>query len=71
MTGSRGFVGANLGQNFHAVAAGQSQVEQHQIERTFADGCKPGFAAGRGFHVEAFHLQQGLQAIRESRPHRR
>src|SRR5580693_7393650 len=32
-----GFVGTNLGQNIHAVAAGQGEVEQDQVEGLFAD----------------------------------
>ena len=58
-----GFVGANFGQNFHAVAAGQSEVEQDQVERMFADALQAGFAGARGFYREAFHLQQGLQRL--------
>ncbi len=56
-------MGANLGQNFHAIAAGQGEIEQDQIERMFADALQAGFAGGCGFHGEAFHLQQGLQGF--------
>ncbi len=56
-----GFVGANFGQNFHAIAAGEGEIEQDQVERMFADALQPRLAGGGGFHREAFHLQQSLQ----------
>ena len=54
-------MGANFGQDFHAIAAGQGEIEQDQVERMFADALQAHFAGGRGFDREAFHLEQGLQ----------
>ena len=56
-----GFVGANFGQNLHAIAAGQGKIEQDQVERMFADALQARFAGGRGLHGEALHLQQRLE----------
>ena len=54
-------VGANLRKDFHAVAAGQRQIEQHQIKRAVRHLREAIFAADCGLDFEAFHFEQGLQ----------
>src|ERR1700683_338715 len=39
-----GFEGMNFGENLHAIAAGQGEIEQDQVERLFADALQTGFA---------------------------
>src|ERR1700722_11416600 len=40
--GQRCFMGANFGKDFHAIAAGQSKVEQDQVERMLANALQSG-----------------------------
>ena len=65
--GQARFVGANLSQNLQAVAAGQGEIEQDQVEGMFADALQARFTRGCGFDGEAFHLQQGLQRFADLR----
>jgi len=47
----------NFGENLHAIAAGQGEIEQDQVERLFADALQAGFTGVCGFNGEAFHLE--------------
>ena len=52
---------ANLGEHVHAIAVGQSQVEQHEIEGALADLGQAVSSAGGDCDGVAFELQQGLE----------
>ena len=52
---------SNLREDLHAIAARKSEIEQHQIKRTFRDLRKTVFPGDRSFNFKAFHLQQGLK----------
>ena len=54
-------VRVNFGENFHPVAARQSQIEQDQIERAIRHLRETVFATDCGVDLEPFHLEQSLQ----------
>ena len=61
MTGSRESWARISREDLHAIAAGQCQIEQHEIERALRHLRQSVFAGCRGLDFEAFHLEQGLQ----------
>ena len=50
-------------QQVNAVAVGQGQVEQHQIEGPFSDTRQAFLTGGCGIDLVAFHLEQRLQRL--------
>ena len=61
MTGSLGVALADLAQNLDAVAVGQSEIEQHQVEGMLGHSRQPFAAVVGGLDLVAFKLQQSLQ----------
>ena len=57
----------DVGQHFHAIAAGQRQVEQHQVEGLAGDARQAVFAALGGVDAVAFELEQGLERFADLR----
>jgi hypothetical protein len=56
-------VGANIGENVHAIAAGQSEIEEDKVEGMLSDSLQASFAGGCGLDGEAFHLEERLQGL--------
>ena len=54
---------ANFAQQFEAIAIGQADVEQHQVERMFSEFGEAGFAGLRAGNAVAFAGEQKLEAF--------
>ena len=53
----------NLLQGFQAVHSGQPDVEQHHVERAFAQGVQAGFAAVRTEGLVPFIFEHTLERL--------
>ena len=61
----------NLCQQVHAIAIGQRQIEQHQIEAAFSHARQSLFARSGAFARCSLRVPTRFPATRESLPHRR
>ena len=54
---------ADLAEDFNAVEAGQSEIEENEVIGALADGVEPGLAVVGGVDGVAFEVQQGLEGF--------